>query len=36
MNVKVFNLMTAVVKTRFFVQPESCKCGLNKCVCDIK
>ena len=32
MNVKVFNLISGINKTRFIVQHESCecKCGLNK------
>ena len=38
MNVKVFNLMSGVNKTRFLVQHESCecKCGSNESVCNSK
>ena len=38
MNVKVFNLMSRVNKTRFLVQHESCECkyGSNESVCNSK
>ena len=38
MNVKVFNLISGVNKTRFIVQHESCacECGLNKSVFILK
>ena len=36
MNVKVFNLLSAVNETRFLAQHDlcECKCGLNEGVCD--
>ena len=37
-NVKMFNLMSRVNRTRFLIQHKSreCKCGLNKNVCNSK
>ena len=38
MNIRVFNLMSALNETRFLVQHESCecKCGLKESVCNSK
>ena len=38
MNVKVFNLILRVNKTRFLAQHKSCecKCGLNEIICNSK